>query len=221
MSMTEQTVSPLVMKAARELHRVIDDAGATMRIVTDTHDVTIGRATTPDTVPVAPDYPLMPPVFPPAEEDFEDDDFLAAPDLDRLKNQLVVQWPEFAQLRYADIDILWRAKGGSSGGKATMGKCAKMSGLAKHYSGETFVIWIAADHVRDYALSQRQIEALVYHELSHCGWEVDDKTNELKWHVAAHDATVFFGEIERYGAWQQDLRTLQHGYAQLALTAGE
>ncbi|MFT4038348.1 MAG: putative metallopeptidase [Thermomicrobiales bacterium] len=221
MSTTEQTVSPRVMAAARNLHRVIDDAGATMRIVTDTSDVTIGWTNASTDVPATLERPQMPPVHPPAEEEFEGDDFLSAPDLDRLKNQLIVQWPEFGNLRHASIDILWKAKGGNSGGKLTFGKCSKMSGLAKHYSGETFVIWLAADHVREYQLSQRQIEALVYHELSHCGWEVDDKTGELKWHVAAHDATVFFGELERYGAWQQDLRTLQHGYAQLALTAGE
>lgn len=161
-------------------------------------------------------------VFPPSEAKFEDEDveFIRDPALDQIKNRLIAELPEFGVLQRCNVDILWKAKGGQSGGKLTFGKCQKLSGLALWYSGETFVIWIAADHVRDHAFNQYQLEALIYHELSHCGWELNEKTGETKWMVQAHDATVFFNEIARYGTWQQDLRILKQSYEQLALKSG-
>jgi len=210
-----------VMEAARNLHRVVTDAGATMRIVTPESDVTIGRAVEPDGISGIVSANPARKVFPPTEQEFADIDYVRTHDLDDVKNRLIAGWPEFGTLQQCNIDILWKKSGGQSGGKLTFGKCTKMSGLAQYYSGETFVIWIAADHVRDHEFTQLQLEALIYHELSHCGWEVDDKTGEIKWAVVAHDATLFFNEITRYGAWQSDLRILRQSYEQLALASGE
>lgn len=213
---------PAVMEAARNLHRVVNDAGATMRIVTPENDVTIGRAVAPDCVREAANSYPRETALPPTEDEFEGADFLQTHDLDAMKNQLIAKWSEFSALKRCGIDILWKAKGGQSGGKLTFGKCTKLSGLAGFYSGgQDFVIWIAADHVRDHNLTQHQLEALIYHELSHIGWEVDEKTGEIKWAVVAHDATLFFNELTRYGTWQQDLRILRQSYEQLALASGE
>lgn len=206
---------------AQGMQRAVNDAGATMRIVTDQSDVTIGHPLVPDGVRGAVSTDPARKVFPPTEAEFETTDFIRTHDLDDIKNRLIATWPEFASLQQCNIDILWKRSGGSGGGKLHFGKCSKMSGLAAYYSGETFVIWIAADHVRDHEFTQLQLEALIYHELSHCGWEVDEKTGEMKWMVTAHDATVFFNEITRYGTWQQDLRILKQSYEQLALASGE
>lgn len=214
---------PAVVEAVRTLHRVVNDAGATMRIVTPEADVTIDQPVVPDAVSGHVSGDPAQAVFPPTEADFEglETDFLESAELDALKNRLIRQWPEFSTLKQCSIDILWKAKGGQSGGKLTFGKCSKMSGLAAYYSRETFAIWLAADHVRDHNLTQHQLEALIYHELSHCGWEVDEKTGEMKWMILAHDAAVFFNEITRYGTWQSDLRILRQSYEQMALAAGE
>lgn len=214
---------PAVVDAVRNLHRVVNNAGATMRIVTAENDVTIGQPVVPDGVSGHASTDPRQPVFPPTEAEFEslETDFLESPELDAFKNRLIVQWPEFQSLRQCSIDILWKAKGGASGGKLTFGKCSKMSGLARYYSREDFVIWIAADHVRDHEFTQLQLEALIYHELMHIGVEADEKTGELKWSIVAHDATVFFNEITRYGTWQQDLRILRQSYEQLALASGQ
>lgn len=182
--MVDQASSETI-EAARKLIRTVNDAGATMRIVTDSSDVIIGQAVAPDGISGTLSLDPQKKVFPPTEDAFEETDFIRAHDLDEIKNRLIASWPEFATLKQANIDILWKKSGGQSGGKLTFGKCTKMSGLALYYSGETFTIWIAADHVRDHEFTQLQLEALIYHELSHCSWEVDEKTGEMKWMVTA------------------------------------
>ncbi len=83
------------------------------------------------------------------------------------------------------------------------------------------LIWLAADHIRDHAFNQFQLEALIYHELSHCGWDLDEKTGETKWMVVAHDVTTFYNELTSYGTWTPELRVLRQGYEQLALGEGK
>lgn len=61
-----------------------------------------------------------------------------------------------------------------------------------------------------------QIEALVYHELSHAG-EQKDKNGNPKPVIVAHDVETFGMEIGRYGLWHEDLRRIKPVFDQAEL----
>lgn len=151
-----------------------------------------------------------------AEFDEHGSDFLPAPDVQNLAFELIERWPEFEHLQSADLGFAWKQKGGESAGKPVFGKCSKPSGLLKFFSQRTFVIWLAADNCREWGFGPEQIEALVYHELSHAG-EQEDKNGNPKPVIVAHDVETFGMEIGRYGLWHEDLRRIKPVFDQAEL----
>ena len=134
----------------------------------------------------------------------------SAPDLTRIGWALVKR--HFTTLpEGVRIEFLWKARGGSSNGKLTLGKCIKMGGLALHFAETDYVIWLAADHIDALPLDRYQVEALLFHELCH----IDATKEEEKVTIAvnAHDLEAFKAEVEYYGFWRHDLaamaRTMQ------------
>lgn len=69
--------------------------------------------------------------------------------------------------------------------------------LARQYSEADFIIWLAADYLRNWheagKLSEREIEAMLYHELCHAG--VNDKNEPKIW---PHQFEGFLSELEEY-----------------------
>lgn len=145
----------------------------------------------------------------PDMEEFEDDggnavEFIEAGDLERIAKALISKRPELKLLRDWTIAYRWKSAGGITGGKLTLGKCVKASGLVKHFGAVDWIVWLGADNVRDMRLTRWQVEALVYHELCHC--EVVTNENGSTPKVRAHDFEGFRSEVEAYGLWQADLR---------------
>lgn len=135
----------------------------------------------------------------PGEEDFDDGEFLNAEDaVAEFVSKLIEHFhDEFFHLEDAKIRFFWKAKGGSSGGNNTLGKCQKPSGLLKHYADADYVIWFAADHLRSFHFTRWQMLALVYHELRHTG--LGEKGEYI---VLGHHFEGFVDEIERFGPWK-------------------
>lgn len=146
-------------------------------------------------------------IFIPSEDAFGTDedaiDYLPAPEIKRIADDLIERHQRFAHLADVEIVYLWKAKGGKSGGGDRLGYCAKQSGLVRHFSEAEWVVWLAADNCRLYVLSNRQIEALVYHELSHAGENKDGQPV-----VIGHDWEGFAHEIEAYGLWHPSLPSI-------------
>lgn len=158
------------------------------------------------------------PAGPPTEEDFvprawldadarrtpEDDaaphdDYRPAPDVQHVAETLIAKHHRFRHLRDVRLDYRWKRRGGATAGKATLGKCVKVSGLVKDYTDATWIVWLAADHAL--ALDAYQLEALIFHELLHA--ETDEEGEKPI--VRPHDAECFVAEIEHYGLWMTDL----------------
>lgn len=173
-------------------------------------------------------------VFVPSEGMFGDADFIECRAGAKVADILIGKRTEFRHIpeHNGRILYLWKQKGGKSGGRQTLGKCTKLSGMARYLSGvheehpADFVIWFAADHCRDGVINNYQFEALVYHELCHI--EIEEKedkegnpTGEMQWTVVAHDAEVFHNEIATYGAWKSGLAQNRNAWEQLALNSGE
>ena len=153
--------------------------------------------------------------------EFEQREFLTANALEQMGEKLIM----YHDLNVAEnviITYLWKRKGGVTSGRATLGKCIKTSGMVKYFAAQTrrrhvdYVIWLAADNVRDAGLAAWQLEALLYHELLHISTEID-KNDELKLSIVGHDWEGFNAEINAYGLWWSDLEKLGERVLQLKL----
>lgn len=208
------------------------DASRKLRNVANEHDTTLTLSTGGKSVTIGPDVPdagerhepFTPPfVAVPPDLMFEDLDreFLIADDLAALGRILLDSKSALRGIKGTSISYLWKRKGGQSGGKVILGKCAKTPPMVKTYRASTFTIWLAADHVRDHDLSQDQIEALLFHELCHAGLEEveNEKTGDVTIRpvVWAHDLEMFSAEVEEYGLWRSELRRAKDTFEQAGL----
>ena len=146
-------------------------------------------------------------------------DFMAKSSLEEMASGLIGNWPELNILDDFRIRYLWKAKGGATGGRPTLGKTVLTSGLLQFFGECDWVIWLAADHCRAMEFSDEHVEALLYHELLHC--QVDEEADG-KLGLQGHDFEGFYREIERYGFWTQDLATTRDSIqARLAFDGGQ
>lgn len=215
-------VSPRTVAAARRLRDTVLEAGATMTITSGDRSATIG----PDGVSgIVSSDPAHRPFVPPDGSFPDDDDFLPAPEITTIGDALIVRCRELAFLHDADITYLWKRKGGKSKGKPIFGMCVKPGGLTAHFARCHFVIWIAADHLRESGFTNFQLEALVYHELLHTDSEIDDNEKsptygEAKFILRGHDNELFVDELTRYGAWHHAHKAAADAWNQLAIGVG-
>lgn len=146
----------------------------------------------------------------PDELAFGTQQFLDAPELEELALKLIYEeGGDFDHLRDVAIGYLWKLKGGATGGKLVLGKTMSVPPLAQYYAAEAgseveYVITFSYDNLRTARFTKWQLEALMYHELCHLGW--DDEKEKVK--MVAHDFTVFNKELQRYGAWDYDINTM-------------
>jgi Putative phage metallopeptidase len=156
----------------------------------------------------------------PADDDFGGEDWITGPEtqgLHDLAALLIEREPRFVHLSEEGpggetddgedlppirIRYAWRRKGPTSQGLPVMAKCQKMSGLAKHYGVTDFTIWLSADLIRQREWTDDQLAACLWHELRHIGFD-DDKAS-----IIGHDYEIFSGELEKWGAWRQELEDL-------------
>ena len=143
-----------------------------------------------------------------------DRDYIPAPDLRRIAAALIAKHPGlFRHLGEGQLQVAyrWKRSGGTSGGRATLGKCAKVSGAAKAFkeaADVAFLIWLAAEECRLGRRTAYQVEALLFHQLMHTA------ANDGKPATDPHDFEGFAKEVEIYGLWDEDLhrlgRAIQH-----------
>ncbi len=141
------------------------------------------------------------------------DDFSRAPELLRIGDALIARHETlFKPLRGLHVAYLWKRAGGTTAGKATLGRCVKASGLARHFSKADAIVWLAADHCRAARLSAYQVEALLFRELLRLHVDEDGKVR-----VVGYDFAGFNREIVEYGLWQRELVDAGRAIQQLQL----
>lgn len=154
----------------------------------------------------------------------DDDDYFVSGALANRARVLISRHPEHLDhLRRLSVTYLWKRQGGKSKGRATFGKCSKPSGLLKHFSEAHFVIWLAADHCRAAGYTDREIEALLFHEMLHTSVsEVDENTGRGGGPtLVPHDLEVFRAEVEIYGLWAPELQEIGPAFRQASLFLAE
>lgn len=160
------------------------------------------------------------PLSPPRESQFGDtDDFIPSAAL--TERAAVLAKRHRALLgHYEGLSVLflWKRTGGKSKGKGVFGKTVKPSGLLKHFAQTEFVIWLAADHCREARYGDREIEALLFHEMNHIGMSDEDEDGNPSVPVLVpHDVEMFRAEVEVYGLWDEQLRDVGPAFKQAAL----
>lgn len=136
----------------------------------------------------------------PNDDMFGDEGFFHDEDLEAKAHEVIerhrglIGWLDARKLA-----VLWKKTGGAKNGNATLGKCQKPSGLLKFFSDREWVIWLAADHCRERKLTERQVEALLFHELLHPVLADGQPA------IRGHDVEAFNDEIREYGLWMSNL----------------
>lgn len=119
--------------------------------------------------------------------------------LDMVRDLVGQNHPDLA-LVVDEIAVVFKEKGGETGGRANLGKAAKASPLIG-VLGDTnyrFILTLGADHWLE--LTSRQRKALLDHLL--CACRVEDEDGELKCHIAPPDVSFYWDELDRWGDWR-------------------
>lgn len=157
---------------------------------------------------VTADHPSESPsaAIPVWDADFDEgQDFLEAEDLTALGRHLIQKHRELNFIAEYRVRFLWKAEGGESRGRPTLGRCVLANAMVKHFADSDWVIWLAADHCENSEMTDHQVEALLYHELLHCALKGRD--GDLPG-IRGHDYEIFGAEIRRYGLWEDGLESL-------------
>lgn len=179
----------------------------TATVVTDTKDVLAPVATKqPEPEPKA-KTERKPSPQPPADELFDASGFLERADLTALM-EFIRTYKTIGLAPAVRVAVLWKRKGGKVRSKTSL----STSGLLGWFAPVDAVIWLAADKCRDGACTPNQIEALLYHELSHIA--TDEKGNYT---IAEHDFAGFLAELKLYGCWQDELGAAKAAFEQAKL----
>lgn len=164
----------------------------------------------------SPDGPFPTPsegAFDPADSGGWRQEFIGAPELDRIADALIAAHPaRLGHLAAFRIAFRWKRSGGGTT-KPTLGDCKRLSGLARHALEAHFLVWLAADHLDALSPTNWHIEALLFHELLHASF--DPKT--AKPIVRDHDFSGFSAELTTYGLWHEDLFRASLAFVQLPM----
>jgi hypothetical protein len=157
----------------------------------------------------------------PSDAEFGEDEFFESTALAHRAEILTERHANlFGHLADLKVVYLWKNTGGKAKGKGVYGKTAKASGLVKHFSEQAaFVIWLAADHCRGAGYTERQLEALLFHEMCHTTVaDADEETGRGGGPtLVPHDVEMFRAEVEVYGLWDADLREVAPAFRQAGL----
>lgn len=131
---------------------------------------------------------------------FEPDaDYVESPTIAEVARQLINRHDRFRPLDELRIAYLERIGEPSGEGEDALAKCQKASPLWRDLAGYDLVIW--AWRAKLTMLTERQVEALVAHELCHAFVDEKGKLKLLK-----HDLEEFHWVARQYGPWLHDVR---------------
>lgn len=141
-------------------------------------------------------------------------DYIPAPEIEAIAHALIENYPdELGHLTTAAIRCVWKGKGKKDCGKPVLGTCARPPALTRFFAGCDFIVTLMAEHCTSHALTNFQVEALVFHELLHA--DVDPESGRPS--TRPHDCEMFHDEIKYYGLWKADLREARIAFDQQPL----
>jgi len=116
-----------------------------------------------------------------------------------LMARRIIKEREHKHADAAAIAYLFRAKHAETNGKIKLGACKKQSPTEKLLHGWDYIIEIAWDMWAFF--TERQREALLFHELCHV-----ERFDDV-WKIRSHNVEEFTPVIQVYGLWKPDLES--------------
>lgn len=124
-------------------------------------------------------------------------------------------------LAHAAIAWMWHSTGNpekpwASKGRVIFGKARKATAFESAINGEPLDFVIELNWDIWGRLPPEKQRALIDHELSHCGFELDED-GAVNYTMRPHDIEEFSGVLARHGAWTVDLEQMIEVTRQLEL----
>ncbi len=144
---------------------------------------------------------------------FGSGEYARAPQLTRRVSQMIAEQEDFAHLRGQYIPVVWK-----SGKSRKLGQCEVVRRTLTAFvpRGALWVITVYYDMCRMFNFTAKQMDALLDHEIRHCGWTAAGLPE-----VVRHDVEEFFGTVQRFGLWFEDVRRFAELVGQVAEQAAE
>lgn len=157
-------------------------------------------------------------------------EILDAPDVAVIGQRLIATQPEHEHLQDARVLYLFTTAQRRRCDRVVLGTAQKANPIQRYLSRKAQEVAddevaFAADFIILISYLDWQIagdterEALVYHELCHCGLKV--KNGKRTWVLRGHDVEEFAAVIQRYGLYCYELRQMADAIEQLRLPIEE
>lgn len=166
-----------------------------------------------------PDGPPVQLIDIPTDDDFAtqlaktgERDYIVSKDLAAAGQLMIRDYPELVHLADFRLVYAWKRRGGEVKGQAQFGSIVRGNTLMRMLAKVDFVVWLAADHARDYVFSPKQRDACLYHQLRHAS--VDEFGKPF---MRGHDLEMYAEEVERFGLWSLDLKQAYPVFQQTGL----
>lgn len=111
-----------------------------------------------------------------------------------IESEPSLRWIAEADVR---IGFLRSFKEKRSSGRDVFGECIKVAELYEPFCPYDFLIVLYEENIAAAGFTDRQLYALMHHELLHVG--VSEKDGELEYRIVPHDVEDFDEIIGRYG----------------------
>lgn len=139
--------------------------------------------------------------------------YSVAEEVREIALELIPQYHSHLEEFGVRIEYVFSDKTPMRKGKQTWGVCRKVTSLNAFLSQEKneemaetkpFFVLVISKPIWD-TLQENKRKALVDHELSHAGAELDEN-GELKLHIIPHDLEEFSAIVRRHGMWREDVK---------------
>ena len=145
----------------------------------------------------------MPEQLVPSQSDFNEGEYLNAPELEALATHLIGQYEPFSWIPTLRIAYLWKRKATKSRGEQVAGQVQRTPKLLRHFVTAEYVVWLGADYFDGLEIRHKEIEQTMWHAL--CHFHKEEKLNKkepdkpkIKITLTGHDVELFFSEMKKY-----------------------
>ena len=137
-----------------------------------------------------------------------------------MAERLIVTKDQLVNLVDLKIVYRWRAKGGTSKGWPKLADIERVSGQTLAFiagPAPHLLVWLAADTLRESAVTERQLEAILFDQLVSVEWSDGDEDGDPTWRLVGPEVVCHLATLEEYGAFTRKLEAAKSAFIQPSL----
>lgn len=146
--------------------------------------------------------------------------YIDAPELKAIAERLIYEKDALADLTDLQIVYRWKAKGGNQKGWPRLGGIERVSGQTLAFiagKAPDLLVWLAADTLRESAVSELQLEAILFDQLVSVEWSDGDEDGDPTWRLVGPEIMCHLATLEEYGAFTRKLESAKSAFVQPSL----